>query len=112
MHLAVALGMKAWEVPKVRMADARRTLRRDGDQRSMAKNSSSVDGHRNGAVRDRSHTSGEWKRDANTGQFVNKKSDSAAFKGVRREILFPTEPSTIGHKKIDRAVERVVSRKK
>ena len=52
------------------------------------------------------------KRDANTGQFVEKKGDSAPFKGVRREILFPTEPSTIGHKKIDRAVERVVSRKK
>jgi hypothetical protein len=30
----------------------------------------------------------------------------------RRKILFPTEPSTIGHKKIDRAVERVVSRKR
>lgn len=79
----------------------------------MAKNNSSADGHRNGAIRDRSRTSGEWvKRDGNTGQFVDKKSDSAAFKSVRREILFPTEPSTIGHKKIDRAVERVVSRKK
>ena len=79
----------------------------------MAKNTSSSDGHRNGALRDRSRTSGEWvKRDASTGRFVDQKSDSAAVKGVRREILFPTEPSTIGHKKIDRAVERVVSRKK
>jgi hypothetical protein len=34
------------------------------------------------------------------------------FKGVRREILFPTEPSTIGNEKIDRAIERVISRKK
>jgi len=65
----------------------------------MAKNNSSADGHRKGAVRDRSQMSGAWvKRDVNT--------------GVRREILFPTEPSTIGHKKIDRAVDRVVSRKK
>ena len=63
----------------------------------MAKNNSSADGHRNGAIRDRSRQSGQWvKRDAK----------------VRREILFPTEPSTIGHKKIDRAVDRVVTRKK
>ncbi|HEY0373076.1 MAG TPA: hypothetical protein VGD79_13815 [Thermoanaerobaculia bacterium] len=48
----------------------------------------------------------------NTGKFVDNKSDSAVFKGVRREVLFPTEPSTIGHEKIDRAVERVVARKK
>lgn len=79
----------------------------------MAKNNASADGHRNGAVRDRSRTSGVWvKRDQNSGQFVDTKSESAPFKGVRREILFPTEPSTIGRKKIDRAVERVVSRKK
>ena len=31
---------------------------------------------------------------------------------VRRVILFPTEPSTLGHKKIDEAIERVISRKK
>lgn len=63
----------------------------------MARNSSPADGHRKGAVRDRSQLSGSWvKRDTNNG----------------REILFPTEPSTIGHKKIDRAIERVVSRKK
>jgi|GEM_PF-427135 len=36
----------------------------------------------------------------------------AMVKGTRREILFPTEPSTIGHEKIDRAVERVVARRK
>jgi hypothetical protein len=65
----------------------------------MAKNGSPTDEHRNGVVRERAQVSGEWvKRDSNT--------------GVRREILFPTEPSTIGHKKIDRAIERVVSRKK
>lgn len=78
----------------------------------MAKNRATTEGHRNGAIRDRSQVSEEWvKRDA-TGRSVEKKTDPAPFKGVRREILFPTEPSTIGHKKIDRAVERVVSRKK
>lgn len=78
----------------------------------MAKNKTAGEGHRNGAVRDRSPMSGQWvKRDSDTGRFVDSKGDSS-FKGVRREILFPTEPSTIGHKKIDRAVERVISRKK
>lgn len=79
----------------------------------MAKNRSSAEGHRNGATRERSQVSGEWvKRDTLTGRLVDKKSDSKPFKGVRREVLFPTEPSTLGHKKIDRAVERVVTRKK
>jgi len=32
-------------------------------------------------------------------------------KGVRR-ILFPTEPTTIPHEKIDRAIEQVMSRRK
>jgi hypothetical protein len=73
----------------------------------MAKNTSSAGGHPKGAVRDGSRVSGEWA----TGK-LDKKSESAPFKSVRREILFPTEPSTIGHQKIDRAVERVVSRKK
>jgi hypothetical protein len=88
----------------------------------MAKNGSPTDGqrkdgHRNGALPERSQVqnpiSRNWtKRDTDTGCFVDQKSDSTPFKGVRREILFPTEPSTIGHKKIDRAIERVVSRKK
>lgn len=75
----------------------------------MAKNSSPRNGHRNGAVRDRLQVSGEWvKRDTNSGRFVDQKSDST----LHREILFPTEPTTIGRKKIDRAIERVVARKK
>jgi hypothetical protein len=83
----------------------------------MAKNSSPADGHRNGAVRDRSQLqntlNGKWtKRDTDSGRFVDQKDASTPFKGVRREVLFPTEASTIGHKKIDRAIERVVSRKK
>jgi hypothetical protein len=61
----------------------------------MAKDRTTADQHRNGAVRDRGKVSGTWVK-----------------RGSRREILFPTEPSTIGHKKIDRAVERVVSSKK
>lgn len=55
----------------------------------MAKNKTAPARHRNGAVRDRSQVSHD-----------------------RREILFPTEPSTIGRAKIDRAVERVIARKK
>lgn len=46
------------------------------------------------------------------GSYVDQKSAGAPLKGARREILFPTEPTTIGQKKIDRAVERVISRKK
>jgi hypothetical protein len=59
----------------------------------MAKNNSAADEHRNGAVRDHSGASGQSRKRG-------------------REILFPTEPSTIGNEKIDRAIERVLSRKK
>lgn len=56
----------------------------------MAKNNPPGDGHRIGAVRDRSQTqtpSGHWvKRDAETGRFLDvKTSDKTPFKGVRRE---------------------------
>jgi hypothetical protein len=71
----------------------------------MAKNKATAEGHHPGG-------NVQWvKRDSSNGRFLDKKSDSKG-KGVRREILFPTEPSTIGHKRIDRAVEFVVSRKK
>jgi hypothetical protein len=54
----------------------------------MAKNTG--DGHRIGAVRDRSQTqtpSGNWvKRDADTGRFMDQKTSSdEPFKGVRKE---------------------------
>ena len=79
----------------------------------MAKNrANAADGPRDGALRDRSPVNGEWVKRDSRGRFVDTKSNSTPFKGVRREILFPTEPSTIGHRKIDRAVKRVVSRKK
>ncbi|AXL51147.1 hypothetical protein DSC91_003663 [Paraburkholderia caffeinilytica] len=56
----------------------------------MAKNRPYGDGHRIGAVRDRSQTqtpSGHYvKRDADTGRFIDvKTSDKTPFKGVRRE---------------------------
>ncbi|ACA96033.1 MULTISPECIES: hypothetical protein [Burkholderia cepacia complex] len=56
----------------------------------MAKNKPYGDGHRIGAVRDRSQTqtlSGHYvKRDAETGRFMDvKTSDKTPFKGVRRE---------------------------
>ena len=56
----------------------------------MATNPPSGDGHRQGAVRDRSQTynpqNERWvKRDTNTGRFVDQKADDRPFKGVRRE---------------------------
>lgn len=56
----------------------------------MAKNPPTGDGHRKGAVRNRSQTktpSGHFvKRDADTGQFMDvKTSDRKPFKGVRKE---------------------------
>ena len=56
----------------------------------MATNPPKGDGHRNGAVKDRSQTqtpSGNWvKRDKDNGQFMDvKTSDKAPFKGVTKE---------------------------
>lgn len=56
----------------------------------MATNPPSGDGHRNGAVRNRSQTKTQSehyvKRDANTGRFMDVKTSSKApFKGVRKE---------------------------
>jgi hypothetical protein len=56
----------------------------------MAKNNPPGDGHRYGAVRDRSQTltlSGHYvKRVTGTGRFMDvKTSDKTPFKGVRRE---------------------------
>tara|TARA_R110001583_G_scaffold25160_2_gene91290 strand:+ start:3007 stop:3306 length:300 start_codon:yes stop_codon:yes gene_type:complete len=57
---------------------------------TMATNPPSGDGHRNGAVKNRSQTqtpSGHYvKRDTETGRFMDvKTSDKRPFKGVRRE---------------------------
>jgi len=56
----------------------------------MATNKPSGDGHRNGAVRQRTQTqtpSGNWvKRDSETGRFMDvKTTDKTPFKGVTKE---------------------------
>ena len=56
----------------------------------MAKNNPAGDGHRVGAVRDRSQTqtpSGNWvKRDKETGRFMDvKTTDKTPFKGIKKE---------------------------
>lgn len=56
----------------------------------MAKNGKVGDGHRNGAVKDRTQTynpkTDTWvKRDSNTGKFMDGKSDGKPFKGVTKE---------------------------
>ncbi|MEW6238153.1 MAG: hypothetical protein AB1656_22415 [Candidatus Omnitrophota bacterium] len=56
----------------------------------MATNKPNGDGHRKGAVKDRSQThnpqNDRWvKRDAKTGQFIDQKADNKPFKGVTKE---------------------------
>ena len=56
----------------------------------MATNPPIDDGHRIGAVRDRSQTynprNSHWvKRDTETGRFLDQKADNKPFKGVRKE---------------------------
>ncbi|HST33321.1 MAG TPA: hypothetical protein VLJ80_07345 [Solirubrobacteraceae bacterium] len=55
----------------------------------MAKNPPTGDGHRKGAVRDRTQVkmpNGHYvKRDTGTGRFMDVKSDKAPLKGVRKE---------------------------
>ena len=56
----------------------------------MAKNPPRGDGQRKGAVKERSQTynpkSEAWvKRDTDNGRFIDQKSDSKPFKGVRKE---------------------------
>jgi hypothetical protein len=56
----------------------------------MATNPPAGDGHRNGAVCDRSQTrnphNDRWvKRDTDTGRFLDQKADTKPFKGVRKE---------------------------
>jgi hypothetical protein len=56
----------------------------------MAKNGKIGDGHRNGAVKERSQVlnpkTKQWvKRDTNTGQFLDVNQNGQPHKGVRRE---------------------------
>jgi len=56
----------------------------------MAKNGKPNDGHRDGAVKQRSQTlnpiTDHWtKRDTQSGKFIDQKFDNKPFKGVRKE---------------------------
>ena len=56
----------------------------------MAKNPPKGDGHRVGAIRQRSQVynprNQRWiKRDTDSGQFIDQKADNKPFKGVRKE---------------------------
>lgn len=56
----------------------------------MAKNGKLHDGHREGAVKQRSQTfnpkTDRWvKRDIETGRFMDQKADQVPFKGIRKE---------------------------
>jgi len=56
----------------------------------MATNPPKGDGHRHGAVRDRSQAfnpkTDRWvKRDSETGRFIDQKANQSPFKGVRKE---------------------------
>lgn len=56
----------------------------------MATNPPTGDGHRRGAVRDRSQVYNDridrWtKRDSDTGRFIDQKIDGKPFKGVTKE---------------------------
>ena len=56
----------------------------------MATNKPYGDGHRQGAVKDRSQTyndrNARWtKRDTDTGRFLDQKADNEPFKGVRKD---------------------------
>jgi len=56
----------------------------------MATNPRKGDGHRKGAVKDRSQVQNpktdQWvKRDSDTGKFIDVKQDGKPFKGVRKE---------------------------
>ena len=56
----------------------------------MAKNPPTGDGHRIGAVKERTQTynpkTEQWvKRDSNTGKFMDVKQDEKPFKGVTKE---------------------------
>ncbi len=68
---------------------SRNASRHTTRETTLATNKNRHDGHREGAVRERSQfrtPSGDWaKRDAKTGQILDVKSDGTKFKGVRRE---------------------------
>lgn len=68
---------------------SRNALRDITRETTLATNKNRHDGHREGAVRERSQfrtPTGDWaKRDSKTGRILDVKSDATPFKGVRRE---------------------------
>jgi len=80
----------------------------------MPKNGKSVEGQRNGAVKNRTQvynpTTGNFvKRDATTGKFIGVKSDGKAFKGVIKEKSI-TRVSVCLSKSVANKAERSVIR--
>ena len=73
----------------------------------MAKNQATASANDKGITRDRSKVRGS----SLSGQ-VKDKDGSSRSKGTRREILFPTEPTSIPREEIDRAIDLVISRRK
>lgn len=68
----------------------------------MAKNPATPSGDRKSVIRDRPRVSGK---------FADRDGENKQAK-ERRKILFPTEPTSIPHEEIDRAIEQVMSRRK
>jgi len=66
----------------------------------MATNPPKGDGHRNGAVRDRSQVrnpkNGRWTTRGPDGRFVDQKADRAPFTGARKE-KWPVRPARRQH---------------
>ena len=67
----------------------------------MAKNQAAATARGKSVIPDRSSLSGTFTKHGNKNP-----------PKVRREILFPLEPSTIGDDRIERAIDAVMSRKK
>jgi hypothetical protein len=67
----------------------------------------------------KSQPTGTEHRKSKSGNFIATRAsdigrvvDRQRSRGTRREILFPTEPTSIPHEQIDRAIDAVMARKK
>jgi hypothetical protein len=54
----------------------------------------------------------QTRRNSKRAAEITSVTNAKRSKGTRREILFPTEPTSIPHEEIDRAIDAVMSRKK
>ena len=68
----------------------------------MAKNPATASADRKSVIRDRTRVSGK---------LADRDGEKKQSK-ERRKILFPTEPTSIPHEEIDRAIEQVMARRK